>query len=73
MSVVREIKTAIALRRAAVSARHDRRILAHAVTAGAIEELLVDLDAVIPGFVIEIDGSVTYAASDDAEVYSVGR
>lgn len=44
---------------------------AHAVTAGAVDELLVDLDVVIPGFVSEIDGSVTYAAADDAEVYSV--
>ncbi|MEA2995527.1 MAG: hypothetical protein QOG74_1076, partial [Alphaproteobacteria bacterium] len=44
---------------------------AHAATAGAIDELLVDLDAVIPGIVSEIDGSVTYASSDDAEVYSV--
>lgn len=44
---------------------------AHAVTAGAIDELLIDLDAVIPGVVSEIDGSVTYASSDDAEVYSV--
>jgi hypothetical protein len=44
---------------------------AHAVTAGAVDELLVDLDAVIPGFVSQIDGSVTYASSDSAEVYSV--
>jgi hypothetical protein len=44
---------------------------AHAATAGAIDELLIDLDAVIPGIVSEIDGSVTYASSDDAEVYSV--
>ena len=44
---------------------------AHAATAGAIDELLIDLDAVIPGLVSEFDGSVTYAASDDAEVYSV--
>jgi Bacterial archaeo-eukaryotic release factor family 11 len=44
---------------------------AHAATAGAIEELLVDLDAVIPGIVSEVDGSVTYASSDNAEVYSV--
>ena len=36
---------------------------AHAVTAGAVDELLIDLDAVIPGFVSEIDGSVTYAAA----------
>ncbi len=44
---------------------------AHAATAGAIDQLLVDLDAVIPGIVSDIDGSVTYASSDDAETYSV--
>lgn len=44
---------------------------AHAATAGAIEQLLVDFDAVVPGLVSDIDGSVTYAASDNAEVYSV--
>jgi hypothetical protein len=44
---------------------------AHAATAGAIDQLLVDLDAVIPGLVSDIDGSVTYAASDDAETHSV--
>jgi hypothetical protein len=44
---------------------------AHAATAGAIDQLLVDLDAVVPGIVSDIDGSVTYASSDDAETYSV--
>lgn len=44
---------------------------AHAATAGAIDELLVDLDAVVPGVVSEDDGSVTYASADDAEVYGV--
>jgi hypothetical protein len=44
---------------------------AHAATAGAIDQLLVDLDAVVPGLVSDLDGSVTYAASDDAETYSV--
>jgi hypothetical protein len=44
---------------------------AHAATAGAVEELLVDLDAVIPGLVNDYDGSVIYATSDDAETYSV--
>jgi hypothetical protein len=44
---------------------------AHAATAGAIEQLLVDLDARVPGVVSDTDGSVTYASSDDAEVYSV--
>ena len=44
---------------------------AHAATAGAIEQLLVDLDAVVPGLVSDLDGTVTYSASDDAETYSV--
>lgn len=44
---------------------------AHAATAGAIDQLAVDLNAVIPGLVSDIDGSVTYSASDDAETYSV--
>jgi hypothetical protein len=44
---------------------------AHAATAGAIEQLLVDLNAVIPGLVNDVDGSVIYSASDDAETYSV--
>ena len=37
----------------------------------AIDQLLVDLDAVVPGLVSDIDGSVIYSASDDAETYSV--
>src|ERR1700692_3821427 len=44
---------------------------AHAATAGAIDQLLVDLDAVVPGLVSDIDGSVIYSASADAETHSV--
>ena len=44
---------------------------AHAATAGAVDSLLVDLDAIIPGLVSQVDGSVTYATNDDAETYSV--
>jgi hypothetical protein len=69
----RELEAAIALfnelkpRRATT----DVSYAAHAATAGAIDQLLVDLDAVIPGLVSDIDGSVTYSTSDDAETYSV--
>jgi Bacterial archaeo-eukaryotic release factor family 11 len=69
----RELKAAVALydqlkpRRATT----DVSYAAHAATAGAIDQLLVDLDAVVPGLVSDIDGSVTYSASDDAETYSV--
>jgi hypothetical protein len=69
----RELKAVLALydelkpRRATT----DVSYAAHAATAAAIDQLAVDLDAVIPGIVSDIDGSVTYAASDDAETYSV--
>jgi release factor family 11 len=69
----RELKAVIALyeelkpRRATT----DISYAAHAATAGAIDQLLVDLDAVVPGLVSDIDGSVIYSASDDAETYSV--
>jgi hypothetical protein len=69
----RELRAVIALydelkpRRATT----DVSYAAHAATAGAIEQLLVDLDAVVPGLVSDLDGSVTYSASDDAETYSV--
>lgn len=69
----RELKAVIALydelkpRRATT----DVSYAAHAATAGVIDQLLVDLDAVVPGLVSDIDGSVTYSASDDAETYSV--
>ncbi|MET4624243.1 hypothetical protein ABIB83_001254 [Bradyrhizobium sp. I1.8.5] len=66
---------------AAVIARYDQlkprlattdvSYAAHAATAGAIDQLVVDLDAVVPGLVSDLDGSVIYAASDDAETYSV--
>src|ERR1700722_9879146 len=69
----REVKAAIALydqlkpRRATT----DVSYAAHAATAGAVEQLLVDLDAVVPGLVSDVDGSVIYSASDNAETYSV--
>jgi hypothetical protein len=44
---------------------------AHAAVADAIDQLLVDLDVVVPGLVSDVDGSVTYSTSDDAETYSV--
>jgi hypothetical protein len=69
----RELKAVIA-RYDELKPRHattDVSYAAHAATTGAIDQLLVDLDAVVPGLVSDIDGSVTYSASDDAETYSV--
>jgi hypothetical protein len=70
---LREVRAAIALyeqlkpRRATTDVSH----AAHAATAGAVEQLLVDLDVVVPGLVSDVDGSAIYSASDDAETYSV--
>jgi hypothetical protein len=45
---------------------------AWAVTHGAIDSLLVDIDAVIPGALDESTGRVTLAASADSDTYGVG-
>jgi hypothetical protein len=68
-----ELKTVIALydELKPERATTDVSYAAHAATAGAVDQLLVDFDAVVPGLVSDIDGSVIYSASDDAETYSV--
>src|SRR3984893_11227230 len=64
---LREVRAAIALyeqlkpRRATTDVSH----AAHAATAGAVEQLLVDLDVVVPGLVSDVDGSAIYSASAD--------
>lgn len=44
---------------------------ARAATFGAIETLLVDIDAVVPGFVDDETGAVTFVETDDAVAYGV--
>ena len=68
-----ELKTVIALydELKPERATTDVSYAARAATAGAVDQLLVDFDAVVPGLVSDIDGSVIYSASDDAETYSV--
>ncbi|RFC64694.1 MULTISPECIES: hypothetical protein [Mesorhizobium] len=44
---------------------------ARAATACAIDTLMVDIDAVVPGFVDEASGLVTFAEKDDARAYDV--
>jgi hypothetical protein len=70
---LRELRAAIATydELKPLRATTDISYAAHAATAGAVDWLLVDLDAVVPGLVSDFDGSVTYSASDDAETYSV--
>ena len=44
---------------------------ARAATFGAIDTLIVDIDAVIPGTVEDETGAVSFAATDDATTYGV--
>ncbi|MFT0851831.1 hypothetical protein VRY85_13740 [Achromobacter sp. F4_2707] len=44
---------------------------ARAATFGAIQTLLVDIDAVVPGFVDEETGEVSFVQTDDAKAYGV--
>lgn len=44
---------------------------ARAATYGAIEQLMIDIDEVIPGTVDEADGRVTFANGPDAKSYGI--
>ncbi len=44
---------------------------ARAAVAGAVDTLLVDIDKVVPGFVDDASGLVTFAETDDAHAYDV--
>ena len=44
---------------------------ARAATFGAVDSLLVDIDEVVPGWVDETDGSIRFAAADDATSYGI--
>ncbi|WP_417229492.1 hypothetical protein [Brevundimonas sp.] len=44
---------------------------ARAATFGAIETVLVDIDSVLPGFVDDESGAVTFVETDDAKAYEI--
>jgi hypothetical protein len=44
---------------------------ARAATMGAVSDLMVDIDAVVPGMVDDADGAVTFADSESAASYGV--
>lgn len=44
---------------------------ARAAVFGAVDTLLVDIDAVVPGWLDDEDGSVRFAAADDAHSYGL--
>jgi hypothetical protein len=45
--------------------------VARAASMGAVDTILVDLDAIVPGRVDEVTGAVELAAADDATTYGV--
>jgi hypothetical protein len=49
----------------------DIDLAARAATQGAVQTLLVDIDRIVPGFVDEETGAVTFAEEDDATTYGV--
>lgn len=44
---------------------------ARAATQGAVQTLLVDIDRIVPGFVDDETGAVTFVEQDDAKAYGV--
>lgn len=44
---------------------------ARAATFGGVQTLLIDIDTVVPGFVDDEDGAVTFVEEDDAEAYGI--
>jgi len=52
-------------------ATSDISTAARAATFGAIDTLMVDIDSVIPGFVDDETGAVTFVEVDDAKAYGV--
>ncbi len=60
-----------ALRLSQRRASGDIADVARAATYGLVDTVLVDIDEVVPGFVDEESGAVTFAADDDAVNYGV--
>ena len=70
----RELETTRALfenRKGQGRATSDISDAARAATFGAIEQLMIDIDEVIPGTVDEADGRVTFAEGPSAKTYGI--
>jgi Bacterial archaeo-eukaryotic release factor family 11 len=65
------VKTLFKDRKGQARATADISDAARAATFGAIEQLMIDIDEVIPGIVDESDGRVTFANGPDARSYGV--
>lgn len=68
---ITELSVLYSLREGHGRATTDIALAARAATFGAIDTLIVDIDAAIPGTVDDETGMVSFAAIDDAIVYGV--
>ena len=59
------------IRRGQGRATSDLSDAARAATFGAIEQLMVDIDEVIPGSVDEVDGRITFAEKASVQTYGI--
>jgi hypothetical protein len=68
---VTALKAEFAERKGSGRATADIDQAARAATRGAVHTLLVDIDRLLPGFVDDETGAVTFAQSNDASAYGV--
>lgn len=68
---VEAIKALFETRKGQGRATTDISVAARAATFGAIEQLMIDIDEVIPGTVDEADGRVTFAEGPSAKSYGI--
>jgi hypothetical protein len=66
-----EVRSLFERRRAEGRATTDIATAARAATYGAVDTVLVDVDEVVPGFVDEESGAVTFSDVNDAVAYGV--
>jgi len=70
-SELEDVKKLFETRRSQGRATADLAQAARAATYGAVDVLLVDMDAVVPGWVDEEDGSIRFAEKDDGSSYGI--
>lgn len=68
---IEKIRALYAERAVSGRATSDVSSAAHAATFGAVDTLLVNIDSVLPGFVDEETGTVTFVEVDDAAAYGI--
>jgi release factor family 11 len=70
-SQLAEVRDLYGARNSAGRASSDVAQVARAATVGAVDTLLVDMDATVPGFVDEASGAIELRAAGDARDYGV--